>query len=97
MRTTLEIPDPLFARLKARAASEHLTLKQLLDSYEEQGLSTMPERTAQKRSAQTLPRLEWLLPSRVSKSAMLLCSICWSHERYSRFTRFKRVAGAGLP
>jgi hypothetical protein len=30
MRTTLELPDPLFARLKARAASEQLTLKQLL-------------------------------------------------------------------
>ena len=61
MRTTLELPDPLFARLKARAASEHLTLKQLLHSYVELGLSTMPERTAQKRSAQTLPRLEGLL------------------------------------
>ena len=61
MRTTLELPDPLFARLKARAASEHLTLKQLLHSYVEQGLSTMLERTVQKRSAQTLPRLEGLL------------------------------------
>ncbi len=61
MRTTLELPDPLFVRLKARAASEHLTLKQLLHSYVEQGLSTMPECTAQKRSAQTLPRLEGLL------------------------------------
>ena len=61
MRTTLELPDPLFARLKARAASEHLTLKQLLHSYVEQGPSTMPERTAQKRSVQTLPRLEGLL------------------------------------
>jgi len=61
MRTTLELPDPLFARLKARAASEHLTLKQLLKSYVEQGLNAMPERPSQKRSAQTLPRLEGLL------------------------------------
>ena len=61
MRTTLELPDPLFARLKARAASEHLTLKQLLQSYVEQGLNAMPERPSQKRSAQTLPRLEGLL------------------------------------
>ena len=61
MRTTLELPDPLFARLKARAASEHLTLKQLLQSYVEQGLNTMPERSSQKRSAQTLPQLEGLL------------------------------------
>lgn len=61
MRTTLELPDPLFARLKARAASEHLTLKQLLQSYVEQELNTMPESPSQKRSAQTLPRLEGLL------------------------------------
>jgi hypothetical protein len=27
MPTTLELPDPLFARLKARAASEGVTLK----------------------------------------------------------------------
>ena len=26
MRTTLELPDPLFARLKARAAGEQITL-----------------------------------------------------------------------
>ena len=32
MRTTLELPDPLFARLRARAASERVTLKQLLRS-----------------------------------------------------------------
>jgi len=39
MRNTLERPDPLFARLKARAASEQLTLKQLLRGYVEQGLA----------------------------------------------------------
>jgi hypothetical protein len=32
MRTTLELPEPLFARLRARAASERVTLKQLLRS-----------------------------------------------------------------
>ena len=56
MRTTLELPDPLFARLKARAASERLTLKQLLRSYVEQGLSAAPERAGLSRSAATLPR-----------------------------------------
>lgn len=35
--------------------------RQLLHSYLEQGVNTMPERTAHKRSAQTLPRLEGLL------------------------------------
>jgi hypothetical protein len=58
MRTTLELPDPLFARLKARAASERVTLKQLLRSYVEQGLSAPPERAGPSRSAATLPRLE---------------------------------------
>ena len=58
MRTTLELPDPLFARLKARAASEHLTLKQLLRSFVEQGLNATPAGSGLRRSAQTLPRLE---------------------------------------
>ena len=58
MRTTLELPDPLFARLKARAASERVTLKRLLRSYVEQGLSAAPECARLTRSAATLPRLE---------------------------------------
>ena len=58
MRTTLELPDPLFARLKARAASERLTLKQLLRSYVEQGLNAAPASSASQRSAHTLPRVE---------------------------------------
>jgi len=32
MPTTLELQDPLFAHLKARASSERLTLKHLLRS-----------------------------------------------------------------
>ena len=38
-RTTLELPDPLFARLKARAAQGQITLKQLLCQLVEQGLN----------------------------------------------------------
>ncbi|QNI86922.1 hypothetical protein [Synechococcus sp. ROS8604] len=58
MRTTLELPDPLFARLKARAASEKITLKQLLQSYVEQGL-TAPKRTRPTtRTASHLPKVE---------------------------------------
>ena len=53
MRTTLELPDPLFARLKARAANEGVTLKQLLRSYVEQDLGAAATRT--------VPRLEGLL------------------------------------
>jgi hypothetical protein len=58
MRTTLELPDPLVARLKARAASERVTLKKLLHSDVEQGLSAAPERAGLTRSAATLPRLD---------------------------------------
>ncbi|EHA62361.1 hypothetical protein [Synechococcus sp. WH 8016] len=62
MRTTLELPDPLFARLKARAASEQISLKQLLQSYVEQGLMA-PTHSARPttRSASQLPKVEgWL-------------------------------------
>ena len=48
MRTTLELPDPLFARLKARASTERLTLKQLLHSYVEQGLNATPSGSGSK-------------------------------------------------
>ena len=58
MRTTLVLPDPLVARLKARAASEHVTLKQLLRSCVEQGLSDPPGRVQLKRTAALLPRLD---------------------------------------
>ena len=44
MGTTLELPDTFFARLKARAASERVTLKQRLRSCREQGLRAAPER-----------------------------------------------------
>ena len=58
MRTTLELPDPLFARLKARAACEQVTLKQLLRSYVEQGLEASASASSEKRSAASLPRLD---------------------------------------
>ena len=38
MRTTLELPDPLFTRLKARAALESSTLKKILCTLVEEGL-----------------------------------------------------------
>ena len=39
MRTTLDLPDPLFRRLKARAALEGLSLKDLIAEYVSAGLS----------------------------------------------------------
>jgi hypothetical protein len=38
MRTTLELPDPLFREVKIRAAERGVSLKELLTSYVEKGL-----------------------------------------------------------
>ncbi len=53
MHTTLDIPDPLFREVKARAAREGLKLKELLARYVEAGLregnaapDTSPKRRA---------------------------------------------------
>jgi len=63
VRTTLELPDPLFARLKARAALEGTTLKQLLRSFVEQGLVDPGHgRDTRARRAADLPRIEADLP-----------------------------------
>lgn len=58
MRTTLELPDPLFVRLKARAALERITLKQLLTVFVERGLAQRESAssTAGRRST-GLPRI----------------------------------------
>jgi len=57
MRTTLDLPDPLFTRLKARAALEHTTLKKLLQRFVEDGLNATAQSTGLQRSADTLPCL----------------------------------------
>ncbi len=82
MRTTLELPDPLFTRLKARATSERVNLKQLLRSYVEQGLSTAPERAGRHDPR---PRCRawtdrWQL--RTTSSATPPCSSCSTREHH---------------
>ena len=58
VRTTLELPDPLFARLKARAAMKQVSLKQLLHDYVERGLdATDPSAAQVRRSGRDLPTL----------------------------------------
>ena len=49
VRTTLELPDLLFARLKARAALKQVSLKQLLRDFVEQGLDAPDPAAAQIR------------------------------------------------
>jgi hypothetical protein len=62
MRTTLELPDPLFARLRARAATERITLKQLLRHFVEEGLNNHAEPNDSRRSRASLPQLNVRLP-----------------------------------
>lgn len=38
MRTTIDLPDPLFRRIKAKAALEGTSLKRLITRYVERGL-----------------------------------------------------------
>ena len=59
MRTTLDLPDSLFARLKARAAMKQVSLKQLLHDDVEQGLDAPePATTPARRSTRDLPTLQ---------------------------------------
>ncbi len=74
MRTTLELPDPLFARLKARAALEHTSLKQLLQRFVEQGLAHSPQPGERRRSADALPCLDGPLaiaPDKLSNAGLV--------------------------
>lgn len=57
MRTSLELPDSLFARLKARAATEGVSMKQLLQRYLEEGLIASSTAQGNSRSADALPTL----------------------------------------
>lgn len=58
MRTSLELPDSLFARLKARAATEGVSMKQLLQRYVEDGLIASATAQGNSRSAEALPTLQ---------------------------------------
>ena len=57
MRTSLELPDSLFARLKARAATEGVPMKQLLQRYVEEGLIASATAQGSSRSVEALPTL----------------------------------------
>jgi hypothetical protein len=50
MRTTLDLPDDLFRRVKAKAALEGAKLKQLLTRYVENGLREPTQPPATRRS-----------------------------------------------
>jgi hypothetical protein len=55
MRTTLDIPDPVFRELKAKAALEGTTLKALLHQLLESGLRSPPKKAAPLPQAESEP------------------------------------------
>lgn len=56
MRTTIELPDALFRQVKARAAIEGVTLKDLISRYVESGLRrSKPPTTGSPRRRSELP------------------------------------------
>jgi hypothetical protein len=73
MRTTLELPDPLFARLKAQAALERVPLKRLLQAYVERGLAATASGDIPQRRAYALPRIDGpplLRPDQLSNAGL---------------------------
>ncbi len=56
MRTTLDLPDPLFREVKSRAAQEGLKLKELIARYIEAGLrNPAVSATAERGHSEPLP------------------------------------------
>lgn len=55
MRTTLELPDPLFREVKSRAAQQGMKLKDLLAQYIEAGLRAPPTTPAPAKRRGPLP------------------------------------------
>lgn len=55
MRTTLDLPDPLFRELKARAARQGVKMKELLAAFIETGLSAGKSPSGQSTARSPLP------------------------------------------
>ena len=69
MRTTLDLPDPLFKHLKTRAAQEGRTLRDLVVELVEKGLSARDLVDAQQRF-QARPLIAGTAPMRVQPSQL---------------------------
>ena len=76
MRTTLDLPDPLFRQLKSRAALEGTTLKQLIREAIERGLSAPPGPAGEARERSTPPKIALGRPLRTKRfSNAALCEL----------------------
>jgi plasmid stability protein len=69
MRTTLDLPDPLFKHLKTRAAQEGRTLRDLVVELVEKGLSARDLVDAQQRF-QARPLIAGTAPMRLPPSQL---------------------------
>jgi plasmid stability protein len=69
MRTTLDLPDPLFKHLKTRAAQEGRTLRDLVVELVEKGLSARDLVDAQQRF-QARPLITGTSPMRLPPSQL---------------------------
>jgi plasmid stability protein len=69
MRTTLDLPDPLFKHLKTRAAQEGRTLRDLVVELVEKGLSARDLVDAQQRF-QARPLIKGTAPMRLPPSQL---------------------------
>lgn len=71
MRTTLDLPDDLFRRVKAKAALKGVTLKDLLTGYVQNGLREGTRSPADSRPRSRLPvirkREKRLIPNLTSQ------------------------------
>ncbi|HEX8725696.1 MAG TPA: hypothetical protein VF737_09935 [Gemmatimonadaceae bacterium] len=52
MRTTVDLPDDLYRRLKARAALGGLKVRELMTQYVEQGLRSLPTPSSERARSQ---------------------------------------------
>ncbi|MEI8250506.1 MAG: hypothetical protein WCF98_04990 [Synechococcus sp. ELA057] len=71
---TLELPDPLFARLKAQAALEGVPRQRLLQACVEQGQAATASGDIPQRRASALPRIDGPLtqcPDQLSNAGLL--------------------------
>ena len=55
MRTTLDLPDPLFRELKARAAMQGMKMKELITRLIEAGLRQPPTDVPERRARRSPP------------------------------------------
>ena len=63
MRTTLDLPDPLFREVKTRAVLQGVTLKDLLAQYIQAGMNapaSVITRPARSHPAALFPTSRWL-------------------------------------